>query len=265
MKKSIFILFAGLTTLSSAAFGIMNWNPSCESKAIVNSATETEDTNDKQVFDSKVAFFYNVDTRFSGVEKTALDNANSIHDFLPQRFTESIISYHSVEIIVLNDNKQTENRHLGKDDKLTPEQKNLIQSLDYSSNILIRAEFKEKNRITGRVSHGYATPHLTIVPFIQAEYFAGKDALVDYLKNNCGDITKDIDEKKLEPGKLYFTISKDGFISNINLAASSGYAHVDAHMKELLINLPGEWNPAKNIRGEKVEQTLVFSYGIIGC
>jgi hypothetical protein len=30
-------------------------------------------------------------------------------------------------------------------------------------------------------------------------------------------------------------------------------------------NLPGKWQPAENAKGEKVDQVLVLSFGIVGC
>ncbi len=36
-------------------------------------------------------------------------------------------------------------------------------------------------------------------------------------------------------------------------------------MENLMNNLPGTWMPAKNEKGEKVAQELVFFYGIEGC
>jgi hypothetical protein len=36
-------------------------------------------------------------------------------------------------------------------------------------------------------------------------------------------------------------------------------------MIELISNSPGKWKPAENSVGEKVNQKLVFSFGMMGC
>ena len=51
----------------------------------------------------------------------------------------------------------------------------------------------------------------------------------------------------------------------VELEESSGYPAIDKTMIELLTNAPGKWKPAKNAKGEKVDQQLVFSFGEVGC
>jgi hypothetical protein len=36
-------------------------------------------------------------------------------------------------------------------------------------------------------------------------------------------------------------------------------------MTELITNFPGTWEPAENSKGEKVDQELVVSFGLMGC
>jgi hypothetical protein len=36
-------------------------------------------------------------------------------------------------------------------------------------------------------------------------------------------------------------------------------------MMELIQMTPGQWQPAENELGEKVDQELVVSFGLIGC
>jgi hypothetical protein len=40
---------------------------------------------------------------------------------------------------------------------------------------------------------------------------------------------------------------------------------LDKEVLELIVKMPGNWEPAENANGEKVEQELVFAFGIIGC
>ena len=148
---------------------------------------------------------------------------------------------------------------------LTPAQLELIQPIDYSANILIRADFQENNKVTSALSHYYFTPHISIVPEKEANYILGKAALINYLKVNSKEKIALVEPGNLKGGKLYFTVTKDGNIANVELAATSGYPTIDNTMLNLMNTVPGMWLPAENANGEKVAQKLVFSFGTIGC
>jgi len=36
-------------------------------------------------------------------------------------------------------------------------------------------------------------------------------------------------------------------------------------MIKLIKNLPGDWKPAENYKGELMDQELVVSFGLMGC
>ena len=36
-------------------------------------------------------------------------------------------------------------------------------------------------------------------------------------------------------------------------------------MIELIYKIPGTWQPAENAKGEKIDQELVLSFGLMGC
>ena len=40
---------------------------------------------------------------------------------------------------------------------------------------------------------------------------------------------------------------------------------IDEKMIELILNMSGEFFPAENAQGQKVEQELVVSFGLMGC
>ncbi|MEL7004495.1 MAG: hypothetical protein AAFN93_17440 [Bacteroidota bacterium] len=60
-------------------------------------------------------------------------------------------------------------------------------------------------------------------------------------------------------------VTKNGTLENVRLTATSGYPSVDELMVELIDSLPAKWNPAENSEGEKVDQELVFFFGLMGC
>jgi len=210
-------------------------------------------------------FFYDLGTRFRGIKKEDLNKARSVIDFLPEEQTQRIVLYKSVSVIILEDDKQTDIRETGNTEILTKKQVELLQSAEYSTNLLIRADYQIMNKEIGLLENSYSTPYLTVVPEKGAVYVSGKEMLLEYLKENNRENTLQVKNNKLQAAKLYFTVSKKGAITNVNLVKSSGYPSIDKAMIELIINAPGTWEPAENYKGEKVEQELVISFGMIGC
>ncbi len=262
MKKSILIIGTAFTTISLMAFGYLN----TENTATQCSSQEIDSNEANINTEPAVTFFYDVDSRFmSTVTKEKLHSATSILDFLPKTQTDQVEVYQSVQVIILDDYHQTNQKATGKDEMLTTSQLNLLQTVDYSNNILIRADFQQKNNVTGELGHNYFTPHITIVPEKEAEYIYGKEQLINYLKTGSQEKINLLNPGKLQGGKLYFTVTKKGTIANVKLTATSGYPTIDDTMIELIKNNPGKWLPAENAKGEKVDQKLVFSFGTIGC
>ena len=107
--------------------------------------------------------------------------------------------------------------------------------------------------------------YLTVIPEKEAAYASGHDALIAYLKENSKDKTAIIKEDKLQPGKVNFTITKNGTIANVKLTSTSGYTSVDKALIELITYMPEKWDPATNSKREKVDQELVFFFGLAGC
>jgi len=266
MKKSILIFCIAITTLSLMAFGFINWN---------DPATDLAETTSSEVsaFDQLVIndkarpdFFYDVDSRYGGtITKEDLDKVRLMADFIPKEQMESIVSFHSVTIIFIDDNYESIISEAGESGVFNAAQVKLLQSAAYSTNILVRAEYQEKNEYTGQLYDNYTTPHLTVVPEKEAVYVSGKEALIAYLKENSKEQTTIVKEGELQPGKVCFTVSRNGTISNVKLSATSGYPSIDKTMIELITHAPGKWEPAANSKGEKVDQEFVFSFGIVGC
>ena len=135
----------------------------------------------------------------------------------------------------------------------------------YSSNILISTRYHEKNNKTGLITTKGATPHITIIPEKEAQYESGKEVLIKYLKENSKDKIGDVTTDRLRSGKVYFTVTDKGTITNIRLLSTSGYKSIDNIMLELISKIPGTWEPGANEMGENVSQEFVFSFGTMGC
>jgi len=265
MKKSIFIFGAFLIAISLISVGYVNWNK--EIKAPEKTQSTFIDFAGQNLFTNMAMpteFVYNVDSRFiNTVTRNQLISAKSIEDILPLRATEDVSSYKDVEVAILSG--KNESKVVGVDEKLTPDQLELLQSTDYSNDIYIYANYYLKQEANGVPIPRRLTYYITILPEKEAEFAKGNDAMITYLKENSKVETANIYKDKLKPGRIKFTVSKDGIISKTKLTSTSGYPTLDEKMEQLISTLPGKWNPATNSKGEKVDQALVFFFGMQGC
>ena len=268
MKKSILIFGAVIITFSLTAFGVINWNELKINKLqTYDSKNIALDTTSKEKIKSRIItdFIYDVGPRFGPIKKSNLDNAKFIDDFIEANEVQDMVTLKSVNIIIIKDDKQSDIHAIGYSRALTDNQIQLLQQSDYSTNFLVRTEFLKKNKDTGILEDSYLSPHLTVVPEKQAEYANGKQNLINYLKDKSLEARADVQVDKLQPAKLYFTVTKTGTIENVTLDRSSNYLEVDKKMIELITKLPGKWKPAVNNEGENVDQELVVSFGLMGC
>ncbi len=213
-----------------------------------------------------MAIAYDLGSRFElTVTKEQLRSAKTIYDIVPGDPQQEIVSYSSVSIRTFADEQQTNNVVVGDDPVLDKAQLELLWSLDYSSNFLIRAQFTEKDAATGTTRGNYASPHVTIVPEHEAVNSMGKEAMIAHVQNGTSAFAYLVDAQTLRSGKVHLTVDKAGTVSDVRLSESSGYPALDARVLDLLNTLPGTWTPATNGAGEAVEQEFVFSFGTVGC
>lgn len=242
MKKSILIFCSVLTAFSFMAFGYMNWSHNAK---------------------ADLDLVYNVDSRFMAtITKEDLHKATSVLDIVPKEakgWWE--VSFTTVKVAVLHDDDEIS--VIGDQKELSAAQIKLLQSTDYSTNFYIKARSKTIHPETGKIED--YVYYLTVIPENEAEYINGHDALIEYLKVSSNDKTAIIKEDKLKPGKVSFTVTKTGTIENVKLNSTSGYPSVDETLIEVVSNMTEKWNPATNSKGEKVDQELVFFFGLQGC
>ena len=206
---------------------------------------------------------YKVDSRFiARITKEKLNKAKSIIDILPKEGTEFMEIYENVVVTILGE--ADEIKALGNDEILNDKQLNLLKSADYSTDFYITANCKRRNE-NGEL-YGYdLVYYMTIIPEQEAEFAGGKEALVKYLRGNSKVVTSIITKDKLKPGRFNFTVTKAGTVENVELSSTSGYSGVDEHLVELIENMPKKWQAATNEKGEKVNQELIFFFGLEGC
>ena len=264
MKKNNVFMAAAFIIMTATAFSIVNRN---DYSANNQSACKTEHAKAESIveYKDKEDFVYNVGTRFGGIKKSELDKIRSFNDLISADHASDIDTYLDLSIIILDDFKETEIRETVKGGMLNEAQIKLLKSTSPSTNVLFKANYLGRVNQTGDLKVTASTPHFTVVPEHQAEYMGGKEAIIDYLIGNTLNETADVQKDQLKPGKLYFTVSQSGQISNVNLSSSCGYEQINQKVMKSIQNLPGDWKPAMNEKGEYVEQDLVISFGIVGC
>ncbi|MEP2935804.1 MAG: hypothetical protein ABJM06_14675 [Gilvibacter sp.] len=273
MKKGTLLIGIALLATAFGVYILLQNNNGHNIKAVaLNSSTEviTEaKADDKSVPTNitfeKGAFFYGIGTRFNSITKEQLLAARSFSDFIGDEHDQRIISYSALNVIILEDSEKTNLRVDGKGGDFTQAQLDFIKTLEYSTNLLVWAEYKEDSPWSGKIEESHWTPYLTIVPEQQATYSDGKNALIAYLMTNSKQAIDELSSNDYKPGKMYFTITKEGRLENVKTQSGSGYSDIDALLEKLLKDAPGSWQPATDSEGNKVAQELVFSFGNMGC
>ncbi len=265
MKKRIVILVTGITCFFLMAFSYVNWNNnSVHNNSLCQKHIPFNDPFVSPINNPNYDFLYKVESRFmTTITRNKLVKAKSLTDILPAKCTESIKSYQANEVAILGGNEKIS--RLGEGEQLNDLQMQLLSSTNHSSNIFVSTTCINKNAFSGELQKDSFPYYITVIPENEAQYKGGLEALISYLKKESNDQVHDIDINLLKPGRVNFTITKNGIVANTTLDASCGNQHIDEIMVNLISKVPGKWQSATNIKGEKVEQNLVFFFGKMGC
>lgn len=266
MKKNVFIFCAAITSLSLTTFGFINWSNTETLQEVVPKIKTVSLTNDTTNTINKkvdIDLVYDVDSRFiATITKENLNKATSVLDIVPKKAKGWWkTSFHTVTISILQEGAEIQ--ETGNNKTLNASQIKLLKTTDYSTNFYIKARGYDIHAETGRIED-YAY-YFTIIPEKEAAYISGHNTLISYLKENSKDKTVIIKKDKLKSGKVSFTVTKKGLVSNVKLISTSGYPTIDEVLLELITKIPGKWKPAENHKGEKIDQELIFSFGRMGC
>lgn len=274
MNKSILILGTVIIVSSVTAFGFMSERPTETTPVPTPTSEWLEFQND---YKSTMPpyngsdFVYKVESRFNAtITKEDLHSAKTIIDILPDDATTTLSDYQTVKVVLLGDGNET--AEAGIDEVLNTAQLSLLQTADYSTDFYIRANCKNsspgcRSKAVGPLySEDYdLVYYLSVIPEKEAEYKGGKTALIDYLKQGSSEEVANRKAGNVLPGKVRFMVSRTGEIGKVKLESSCGHTPIDDKMIELIQSMPGGWEPAANTNGEKVDQELIFSFGILGC
>lgn len=272
MKKSILILFTILVTFSLTAFAYINWNNTKTTDQERASLARTSGFENylvtSDIRNGDLDLFYKVRNRWFSMTKEELSKAKSIHDILSKEATYNRGSFKNVTVSVLhndNDVRDIETRAIGQSEILNEAQIDILRSSNYSTNLRITALNRYEGAEYDAQEYDSLVHYMTIVPEIEAEFEGGFEALINYLKEGSKEKAKVIKRDKLQPGKVFFTVTKEGTITNVKLNSTSGYPSVDKELIKIITNMPEKWDPAENSKGEKVDQEYVFFFGSEGC
>lgn len=258
MKNQIIILCLSIV----ATVSLTSCNYSNETKlGSKDIALLVLDNKNEDTPKAESEYYYGIGSRFAAISKTDLVNATTIYPFNNDEENERIDKVNTTEIIIIKHNRRSDRREYGNSQDLTKAQKELFKSLDYDKHFSMKTLFQEKSTDGEVLDERKYNPHYTVVPETQATYIKGEEALINYLIENTKDVTANLDNKKISANKVYFTITKEGLVENVSMHFSTNYPKLDNKLKALISNLPAQWNPAKNAKGEKVEQEIVFTFG----
>ncbi len=199
------------------------------------------------------------------IKKEKLDEAKVMGDIIPGYPTNWIEGYVSVNISGTCDGKMISAK--GTNEKLTAEQKNILNTADLGTNISVNIEYKTKNAISNAIELSTMHYRTTYAPDVQAEYVSGKEQMTDYLKENIITKVPEAINKQMTRAIVKFTVNESGEINNAEIGKTSGDAKTDKLLLEAINNMP-KWKPAQNSNGTKVKQDFEFILGsnyIVGC
>jgi len=196
------------------------------------------------------------------ITKGKLSKAKSLEDIIPYYAHNWISDYISVEIWAYCDG--IARKGMGPNDFLNVEQKDILNTIDLGSELIINVNYTYNNPFTDSTEHNSMNIVMTVVPEIEAEYKAGPQAMIEYLEENAMDKISDSTLNYIQQWAVLFTVNEKGKITNAKISMSTGDAKTDSLFLEAINNMP-EWKPAETREGKKVKQEFVFRIGNRGC
>ncbi len=210
-------------------------------------------------------FYYGIDSRFlHQVTKKQLHEANSIEDIYPKNTVQESQKFNEIKLTIMPDPEIVISEKVNSK-LLSAAQKELLQQCDYSTNLYLTSYYSTFDVATANTINNHIVYYMTVIPEVEAKYKGGKQEMLRHLREKMEEQTSLIDMSKIKPGRIKFTVDKNGIIRNVNLDSTLGFGEIDEAFMTHIAMMPGEWTPAKNAKGENVDQKLIFFYGSFGC
>ncbi len=196
------------------------------------------------------------------VKQEILNKAEIMGDIIPYYPAQWIMGYVSVDITAISDGKEM--MASGTSDTLSKEQKNILDTVDLGSEILINIRYRYKNSVTGNIDIGRSNYSATLIPETEAEYPGGNATMTQYLKENAINKIPEASVKEFQPASVRFTVNEEGEIAKAQIFKTSGDPKIDKLLLKAINKMP-RWKPAEDSKGMKVKQEFEFSVGNVGC
>jgi hypothetical protein len=196
------------------------------------------------------------------VKKSQFTNAKLVRDIVSGYPSNWISSYTSVEILGTCAGKPL--KAMGLDEKLTSDQKNILNNIDMASTIIINVKYMYNDFGRSKLENSEMHVEMTIVPEVEAEFIGGEKQLINYLKEKSyGKLPlKKADD--FRGAVIKFTINEGGEVMNAKTIQKWGDTKTDELLLDIINHMP-KWKPAVNANGVKAKQDFVFSVGAGGC
>lgn len=201
--------------------------------------------------------------------KDKLNDAKLISDVIPDcpSHWKKTIDIVSVNIMAICHGQIRSSE--GTNERLTEEQKNILNKADMGTDISIKLKFKWRDTLSAVADHGKIQEmneyRVTVIPETEAEYPGGYMKLTNYLKENImNTISATYPTNQLPWVTAIFTVNEEGEIVDAKISKPSKDPEVDKTVLDAISKMP-KWKPAENSKGIKVKQEFTFRTLSGGC
>ncbi len=196
------------------------------------------------------------------IKKSQFTDAKLVRDIISGYPTNWISGYVSVEISGICAGKLLKAK--GLTEKLTPEQKHILNTIDLESDMIIHVKYMYSDIGKSKLENGDMHVEMTVIPETEAEFVGGHEQLIKYLKQNSYSKLPAKKQNDFKGAIIKFTINEGGEVINAKCSQKWGDAKTDQLLLDLINHMPN-WKPAVNNNGVKVKQDFVFTIGSGGC
>ncbi|MGB0979655.1 MAG: hypothetical protein ACPGVV_09680 [Croceimicrobium sp.] len=209
-------------------------------------------------------FYYNIGTRYGAIKKSELLSATHIVDIYKTDYELELADIKSIELSRVNVGRWEGPKLGGSEATFNEPQRQFIEELDFSDDFVVITNLVHENELNQLIPEMIA-PHYTVVPEVQAYYIPGKRNLLNYIRSENAALIKDLSQDDIGAAAIFFTITKNGELRDIEVDRENTLPAIQLNLINLLKNLPGQWEAARNADGEKVDQRLMLFFGNQGC
>ncbi len=191
------------------------------------------------------------------LNKTQLEAAETIKDLNPYYKPSWVRSFNTVELITTYQGESR--KSIGKDDRLTTEQKEHLKDLDDHSSVIVRILYIPENELSDNEEKEIKFT-IPMSPDQDAAYPDSDEVLYSYLKEVLISEIPERSFKKYQLGTVKFTVDVDGHIIEPKILFPTENNTTDSLMLHSICNMP-LWTPAQYESGLKVRQEYALNVG----